>query len=278
MKGYLRSLNPQLPRSVQTLQLGGLLNALGNGLVLPFTLIYLHNERGIDLGTAGLVLATNAAVSLVAGPIAGAFVDRVGGKRMLTIALGFLMLGIGGYAFVETAWQGFLAAAVVGIGNGAFWPSQSSLLSGLATREQRPTVFAMQRVTMNLGIGIGGLTGRLIAAESFRALFLFDALSFVAYAAVLWAFVPEPRQAVARTERTGQLPRRAAAQGLHGLDARQRALHRGRDRAARGAARLREERGRDRRERRSASSSSSTRSPSSSCSCRSRGSPAGTGG
>ena len=89
------------------------------------------------------------------------------------------MLGIGGYAFVETAWQGFLAAAVVGIGNGAFWPSQSSLLSGLATREQRPTVFAMQRVTMNLGIGIGGLTGGLIAAESFRALFLFDALTFV---------------------------------------------------------------------------------------------------
>ena len=88
MKGYLRSLNPQLPRSVQTLQLGGLLNALGNGLVLPFTLIYLHNERGIGLGTAGLVLGTNAAVSLVAGPIAGALVDRVGGKRMLTIALG----------------------------------------------------------------------------------------------------------------------------------------------------------------------------------------------
>jgi len=203
VKGYLRSLNPQLPRSVQTLQLGGLLNAVGNGLVLPFTLIYLHNERGIDLGTAGLVLGTNAAVSLVAGPIAGALVDRVGGKRMLTIALSFLMLGIGGYAFVETAWHGFLAAAVVGIGNGAFWPSQSALLSGLATREQRPTVFAMQRVTMNLGIGIGGLTGGLIAAESFRALFLLDALTFVGYAVVLWAFVPEPRRPAERAERSG---------------------------------------------------------------------------
>ena len=203
MKGYLRSLNPKLPRSVQTLQLGGLLNAMGNGLVIPFTLIYLHNERGIDLGTAGLVLATNAAVSLVSGPIAGAFVDRVGGKRMLTIALAFLMLGIGGYALVESAWQGFLAAAVVGIGNGAFWPSQSSLLSGLAPREKRPTVFAMQRVTMNLGIGIGGLAGGFIASESFQALFVIDAFTFVAYAVVLWAFVPEPRQAVDRAVRSG---------------------------------------------------------------------------
>lgn len=203
MRGYLRSLNPRLPREIQLLQLGGLLNATGNGLVLPFTLIYLHNERGIDLGIAGLVLGTNAAVSLIAGPVAGALVDRVGGKRMLAIALGFLMLGIGGYAFVETAWQGFLAAAVVGIGNGAFWPSQSSLLSGLASREQRPTVFAMQRVTMNLGIGIGGLTGGFIAAESFQALFLLDALTFAGYAAILWAFVPEPRKQVERAVRAG---------------------------------------------------------------------------
>jgi MFS family permease len=176
---------------------------MGNGLILPFTLIYLHNERGIDLGTAGLVLGTNAAVSLVAGPIAGALIDRVGGKRMLAIALFFLTVGIGGYSLVETAGQGFLVAAIVGIGNGAFWPSQSSLLSGLAPREKRPAVFAMQRVTMNLGIGIGGLAGGFIAAESFRALFVIDALTFVAYAVVLWLFVPEPRQAVERAARSG---------------------------------------------------------------------------
>ena len=203
MRSYLRSLNPQLPRSVQTLQLGGLLNAIGNGLILPFTLIYLHNERGIELSTAGLILGTNAAVSLVAGPIAGALIDRVGGKRMLAIALFFLTVGIAGYALVETAWQGFLVAAIVGIGNGCFWPSQSSLLSGLAPREKRPAVFAMQRVTMNLGIGIGGLTGGFIASESFQALFVVDALTFVGYAAVLWVFVPEPRHATERSVRSG---------------------------------------------------------------------------
>ena len=123
---------------------------------------------------------------------------------MLTIALGFLMLGIGGYAFVETAWQGFLAAAVVGIGNGAFWPSQSSLLSGLSTREQRPAVFAMQRVTMNLGIGIGGLAGGLIAAESFRALFLARRAHVRrATRPCSGSFVPEPRRPRSARERSG---------------------------------------------------------------------------
>ena len=192
MRGFLRSLNPRLPRSVQLLQLGGLMNAFGNGLVVPFLLIYLHNERGIGLGVAGLILATNAAVSLIAGPVGGVLVDRVGGKAMLITALGFLTLGFVGYAFVQSPWQGFLASAVTGIGNGFFWPAQSTLLAGLTTRAQRSATFAMQRVVMNLGIGLGGVVGGFIASESFQALFVLDALTFVAYAAVLTVFVHDP--------------------------------------------------------------------------------------
>ena len=204
MRGFLSSLNPRLPRTVQLLQLGGLMNAFGNGLVVPFLLIYLHNERGISLGVAGLVLATNAAVSLISGPVGGALVDRVGGKAMLTTALGFLTAGFVGYSFVESAWQGFLASAIVGIGNGFFWPAQSTLLAGLSTRAQRSATFAMQRVIMNLGIGLGGVAGGFIASESFRALFALDALTFVAYAAVLTVFVPDPaRTGEERPERSG---------------------------------------------------------------------------
>ena len=203
MRRFLSSLNPRLPRAVQLLQVGGLMNAFGNGLVLPFLLIYLHNERGIGLGVAGLILATNAGVSLISSPITGALVDRVGGKTMLTAALGFLTLGFAGYAFVESPWQGFLASAVTGIGNGAFWPSQSTLLAGLTTRAQRPATFGMQRVVMNLGIGLGGVAGGFIATESFRALFLLDALTFVAYAAVLTVFVHEPAHHEERAARSG---------------------------------------------------------------------------
>jgi len=203
VRSFLSSLNPRLPRQVQLLQAGGLMNAFGNGLVVPFLLIYLHNERGISLGVAGLILATNAGVSLIAGPIAGALVDRVGGKLMLTAALGFLTLGFAGYAFVESPWQGFLASAVTGIGNGAFWPAQSTLIAGLTTRAQRSATFAMQRVVMNLGIGLGGVAGGFIATESFRALFVLDALTFVAYAAVLTLFVHDPGRREPRAERSG---------------------------------------------------------------------------
>jgi MFS family permease len=192
--GFLRSLNPQLPRSVQALQVGGLANAFGNGIVLPFTFIYLHNVRGIGLGMIGLILATNGAVSLGGGAIAGVLVDRVGGKWVLGAALVLLAAGYGTYAFVNHPWQGFLAATVTGVGNGAFWPSQSTLIAGLTPESKRTPAFAMQRVVGNLGIGIGALTGGLIAStshpRSFELLFLVDGATFLVYLAVLWALVP----------------------------------------------------------------------------------------
>jgi MFS family permease len=196
VSAWLRSLNPRLPRSVQMLQLGGLFNAIGNGLVLPFTLIYLHNVRDISLGTAGLVVATNAVVSMAAGPFFGMLVDRAGGRRMLAVALLFLAAGFGLYPLVHEPWLGFAAAALTGIGNGGFWASQSTLIAGLTPADKRTAAFAMQRVVMNLGIGLGGVAGGLIATtdrpSTFVVLFAGDALTFVIYLAILFSLVPEP--------------------------------------------------------------------------------------
>ena len=196
VRRWLLDLNPRLPRSVYALQLGGLMNAFGNGVVLPFAFIYLHNVRGISLGTAGLIVATNAIVSVGAGPVFGSLVDRLGGRAMLGVSLLFLTVGYGAYAFVVEPWQGFLASAITGIGNGGFWPAQSTLIAGLTPADRRTSAFAMQRVVMNLGIGLGALTGGLVATtdrpETFEALYVVDAATFLAYLAVLFLLVPEP--------------------------------------------------------------------------------------
>ena len=196
MRGILGTYFPALPRSVRILQLGGLVNAFGNGVVIPFMFIYLHNVRGMSLGVAGLVVATHAVASIVAGPIFGSQIDRFGGKAMLALSLAILTVGFAAYALVHEPWQGFVVAVVSGIGVGGFWPSQSTLIAGLTPPEQRPPAFATQRVVMNLGIGLGALTGGLIANSdspgSFTALFLLDAATFVVYAGVMLALVPSP--------------------------------------------------------------------------------------
>jgi MFS family permease len=192
---YLRSLRPDLPRPVWLLQLGGLANWLGQGIAYPFLVIYLHNVRDLSLGTAGLVLATSAAVGLVTFPIAGAVVDRIGGRLTLGGALFLQAIGYALFPLVHEAWQAFAAAAIVGAGVGGFWPGQSVLLAGLMSDERRHAAYSVQRITMNLGFGLGGLTGGLIATTenvtTFTVLFLVNAATCLVFAAILVG-VPEP--------------------------------------------------------------------------------------
>ena len=192
---YLRSLNPRLPLPVWLLQIGGLANSFGNGLALPFLVIYLHNVRGFSLGTAGLVVAVSSLALLLGGVVAGPLIDRVGAKRTLAAGLVLQAVGFGLLPLVRSPWQAFVLIAIEGAGSAGFWPSQSTLISRLTPSVRRHAAFAQQRVTMNLGIGLGGLAAGLIARiddpTTFTVLFVLDALTFLAYLGVL-AFIRDP--------------------------------------------------------------------------------------
>jgi MFS family permease len=195
LAAYVRSLNPQLPRPVWLLQAGGLANMFGNGVIVPFLIIYLHNVRGISLGVAGLIAAANGTAALASGPLAGALADRIGARQTLIAALIVMAGAFALFPLIREPWHAFGLNALAGVGSGAFWPSQGALLTGLTPRARRHAAFAQQRVTMNLGIGLGGLVGGLIAttsdASSFTVLFLLDAMTFVVFAAILTR-VPNP--------------------------------------------------------------------------------------
>jgi predicted MFS family arabinose efflux permease len=196
LRAYVRSLDPKLPRSIWTLEAGGLVNAFGNGVTFPFVVIYLHNVRGFSLATAGFVLAAGSGIGLVAGPASGPLIDRIGGRATLAAALVLMAVGYGIFPWVAEPWHAYALSGVAGAGNGLFWPSQSTLLAGLAPRARRHSAYALQRVTRNLGIGLGGLAGGLIATTSnpttFTILFLVDAVTFLAFVAVL-TLIEEPR-------------------------------------------------------------------------------------
>jgi MFS family permease len=196
MRGYLRSLDPKLPRDVWLLQLGGLTNAFGNGIVLPFLIIYLHNVRGIPLGLAGLAAAVNSAAALCSGFVAGALADRIGPRRVLMASLLGMALAISLFPLIRGVGSAYVLQLFMGTCSGAFWPSQSSLLTELTPPSQRHGAFAMQRLTMNLGVALGGFAGGALARvdhpRTFTVLFLLDTATFVGYAFVA-AFLPSPR-------------------------------------------------------------------------------------
>jgi MFS family permease len=195
VRTYLKSLDPRLPRDVYVLQAGGLANAFGNGVVLPFLIIYLHNVRGISLGLAGLAAATQSAVALLSGFLGGTLSDRIGPKRVMLAALAVMTAAFALMPEIRHVWQAFAIYSLWGVGSGSFWPSQSTMLAGLVPQNRRSGAFSLQRLTMNLGVAIGGLVAGTIASvghpRTFTVLFLLNCATYLAYMVVL-VRVPTP--------------------------------------------------------------------------------------
>lgn len=198
MGNRIRVAVPGLPRPVWILNLGMAVNSVGNGLIVPFLLIYLHNVRGFSLGVAGLVPTVHFAVALTCGVAAGSLYDRLGGRATAAGALVLLAVGFGLFPLVREAWHAVALAALAGAGRGAFWPSYSGLLAAVTPTELRPSAYAVQRVGANLGLALGSLLAGLLVVvsdpQTFTLIFLLNAATSIVFAAAL-PLIPAVRPA-----------------------------------------------------------------------------------
>src|SRR4051812_28427929 len=205
-----RAWRTDLPRVVLFLQAGNAFSWFGYGLILPFEIIYLHQFRGFSTATAGFVLAAILGAGTLVTLPAGALLDRFRAKPILIAAVLASALGYAGLAFVDRPWQAFAWAVIGGAGVGVTRVANQTLLITLITPEQRVASFALGRAAQNLGLGLGAaVAGVVLSAaqdlRSFQALYLFDAITYVALALVVLAVVPNPRAAAANpgTRREG---------------------------------------------------------------------------
>jgi MFS family permease len=190
----VRRLGFGLPTELWVVQVGIFLNFLGWGAVLPFEVIYLHDGRGFSLGIAGLVVGTVTGLAVIAAPVAGLMIDRVGARTTAAGGGVALAAGYAGLALAHTPRQAFVAAAAAGAGNGALLPSQSALVASLVAPDVRHRASAVSRVASNVGAGLGGAIGGLVAGyglNGFVVLFLANALSYVLYVVILVVAVRE---------------------------------------------------------------------------------------
>jgi len=179
----------KLPPSARRFLLGVAFSALGNGLVLPFLMVYLHNARGIATATVGVTLAWMAAFQLALAAPAGSLVDKIGPRRVLMIGVTIMGIGTLLLAFVEAPWQVFAATTVMAVGGAGLWSPTSAMLASMVPAEQRQRAFGIQFALLNLGIGVGGLISSAIIdvdrVGSFQILYTLDALTFFGYAGIL---------------------------------------------------------------------------------------------
>ena len=189
----VRAPRAPLPPLARRLLLATAVSALGNGLVLPFLVVYLHQVRGMPTSVAGLVVAFQAVLGFVVAPAAGALIDRIGPRPVMIVSPLIMALGSLAYSMVRTPVQALGAAFLLALGGAALWPAGATMVSRLVGDEQRSRAFGIQFMLLNLGIGIGGLIAGLVVDVSrprtFELLYVGDAVTFVAYALIMSTFV-----------------------------------------------------------------------------------------
>jgi MFS family permease len=178
-----------MPRRVWILFAADIVSFMGNGLVIPFLIVYLHRVRHLSLPTAGLALSTVAITGFIGTVFAGGLVDRIGPRKTLMLTQLDAAVGATAIAFVHSPWQAFAAAAIYGFGASSYWPAVQSLLATAVPIDKRDAAFSLHFMALNAGIGLGALIGGAVVTlqepTSFVHVYLADAVTFLFFVALL---------------------------------------------------------------------------------------------
>lgn len=188
---------------VRRLFVGIAFSALGSGLTMPFLYVYLSQVRDISTSTVGLIFAWMGLLGFVGSPLGGTLIDRFGPRPVMIIGLCAEAVGVGSLGFVQNALQALLVASFITLGTVGLFPAATAMLTRLVPEDGRERVYGFQFMLMNAGLGIGGVvSASLIHVDdpaSFQRLYFLDALSYLAYIAILVS-LPRGTGAMARRE------------------------------------------------------------------------------
>ncbi|MFC5663971.1 MFS transporter [Kitasatospora misakiensis] len=172
------------------------IDALGNGMYVPFSLVFFRHVTDLPLAVIGLVLTTTGLAAMVALPLVGSAVDRFGARRM-QIALHLVRAaGFAVYPFAA-ALPAFIAVTLItAVATRGYPAVQQARIGELTSGSALERVNALSRSLANAGLGAGSLLATLLVGLAgdggYTVAALLNAVSFLA-AAALVRRVPDGR-------------------------------------------------------------------------------------
>ncbi|WP_200210832.1 MFS transporter [Micromonospora coerulea] len=179
-----------LPATFWYLWSGLLVNRAG-AFAMLFLSLYLTAARGASESLAGAVVGAYGAGGAVGTLLGGVLADRWGRRATLLAAhLGAAGLMIA-LAFSRQLAVIALLAGLVGVLHSMPSPAFVAAIVDVVPEERRSRAFNLQFWAFNLGMAVASLLAGVLAEASFLALFLVDAATTLAAAAVIAWKVPE---------------------------------------------------------------------------------------
>jgi MFS family permease len=183
------------PRSFWTLVLVSFIDRLGGSLLFPFFALYITKKFEVGMTEVGVLFAFFSASSFIGSMLGGALADRFGRKWILVFSLVSTSLSAVIMGLVNSLEGFFLLALLVGIFTDIGGPAYQAAVADLLPEEKRAQGFGIIRVVFNVAVVIGPAIGGFLAARSYLALFIADALISLVSASIVWARLPETKPA-----------------------------------------------------------------------------------
>ncbi|MGW6913140.1 MFS transporter [Kitasatospora sp. NPDC054939] len=213
-----------LPDTVGRHRLVGahLIDSLGTGLVLAFTLVYFARTTGLGIAAIGAAVTTARLLALPTAIGVGPLIDRYGARAVAAAGNVLSALAFGGYLLARQPWQIVLVCLLTQVGHVAYWTSSTGLVVLAAGAGERTRWFALVQTLRNTGMGLGGALGAVLVADGtggLRLLVVLNAVSYAVAAFLLATWRPTaaaPEEAAEGPAEEAAAPERAERAGERG--------------------------------------------------------------
>jgi predicted MFS family arabinose efflux permease len=169
------------------------IDSIGSTLLFPFFALYITQKFGVGMTEAGVLLGMSSLFGLIGSMIGGALTDRFGRRQLILFGLVFSALSSLLFGLASDVSLLYVLVVIVGLLSRMSAPAHDAMLADILPEDKRQEAFGITRVVGNFAWILGTALGGLIAAQSFLALFIIDAVLSLIVALILYRFLPETK-------------------------------------------------------------------------------------
>jgi MFS family permease len=161
--------------------------------VATFLGLYLVRARGFTEVQAAPVVALFGVGVLLGAPVGGVLADAVGRRATMLLSFGTGALAVGALGFVSSPTALAVLTFAAAMTSELYRPAMNAAVIDVVPPQDRARAWGLCYWAMNLGWVFGLALGGFLAARSYRALFLADTATTLAFAVIVLRRVPETR-------------------------------------------------------------------------------------
>ncbi len=192
----IRKVYDEFPRLFWIVVIARFIDAFGSTLLFPFFALYVTHKFGVGMTQAGILLGLNSFFALAGSMAGGALADKFGRRWLILFGLVFSGLSSLALGLATSIQMMYPLIVIVGLLASIANPAHEAMLADILPEEKRQEGYGILRVVFNYSWIFGTALGGLIAARSFLALFIIDAVVSCIAAAVLYRLLPETKPQV----------------------------------------------------------------------------------